>query len=111
MRDDVRAALRSLRSSPTFTTVALLVPSTVVDRASAGAPELGQMLSVILAVAVLLWTTDFIHGVHPGWVGLGAGLATRLTQLLGDGYPFDLEAACWSHLRAHLGTDVPAQEA
>jgi predicted nucleotidyltransferase len=32
-------------------------------------------------------------------------------ELLGDGYPFDLEAACWSHLRAHLGTDVPPQEA
>ena len=32
-------------------------------------------------------------------------------ELLGDGYPFDLEAACWSHLRAHLGSDVPAQEA
>jgi predicted nucleotidyltransferase len=26
-------------------------------------------------------------------------------DLLGEGYPFDLEAACWAHLRAHLRTD------
>ena len=34
-------------------TVALLVPSTVVDRAAAGAPELGQTLSVVLAVGLI----------------------------------------------------------
>jgi di/tricarboxylate transporter len=40
-----------------------------------------KRLAVILAGAVLLWTTDFVHGVHPGWVGLGAGLATLLPRL------------------------------
>lgn len=28
-------------------------------------------------------------------------------DLLGEAYPFELEAACWAHLRAHLATDLP----
>lgn len=27
-------------------------------------------------------------------------------DLLGEGYPFDLEAACWAHLKAHLPSDL-----
>jgi anion transporter len=37
-----------------------------------------RRLTVILIVALALWATDFIHGIHPGWVGLGAGLATLI---------------------------------
>ena len=37
-----------------------------------------KRLTVILLAAVALWTTDFVHGVHPGWIGLGAGIATLL---------------------------------
>lgn len=40
------------------------------------APE--KRLTIILIAAVVLWATDFWHGVHPGWVGLGAGLATLM---------------------------------
>jgi anion transporter len=40
-----------------------------------------KRLAVILACAVLLWVTDFVHGVHPGWVGLGAGLATLMPRI------------------------------
>jgi anion transporter len=40
-----------------------------------------KRLTVILAVAVLLWATDFAHGVHPGWVGLGAGLVTLMPRI------------------------------
>ena len=40
-----------------------------------------KRLGVILGAAVLLWATDFIHGVHPGWVGLGAGVATLLPRI------------------------------
>jgi anion transporter len=53
-------------------------------RASQTAENHGPMsrdekrLAVILFTAVLLWTTDFVHGVHPGWIGLAAGLATLL---------------------------------
>lgn len=37
-----------------------------------------KRLAVILLTAVALWVTDFIHGVHPGWIGLAAGLATLM---------------------------------
>jgi anion transporter len=49
----------------------------------AAAPMSGdeKRLAVILAVAVILWATDFAHGIHPGWVGLGAGLATLMPRI------------------------------
>ena len=37
-----------------------------------------KRLTAILLIAVVLWATDFAHRVHPGWIGLGAGLATLL---------------------------------
>jgi len=37
-----------------------------------------KRLTVILLAAVALGTTDFVHGVHPGWIGRGAGIATLL---------------------------------
>lgn len=37
-----------------------------------------KRLTVILITAVVLWATDFAHRIHPGWVGLAAGLATLL---------------------------------
>lgn len=40
-----------------------------------------KRLAVILGCAVLLWATDFVHGVHPGWVGLGAGVATMMPRI------------------------------
>ncbi|MGZ8210873.1 MAG: SLC13 family permease [Burkholderiales bacterium] len=49
-------------------------PGTESARAPLTAAE--RRLTVILLVALTLWTTDFYHGIHPGWVGLGAGLAT-----------------------------------
>jgi anion transporter len=37
-----------------------------------------KRLTVILIAAVVAWATDFAHGIHPGWVGLAAGLATLM---------------------------------
>ncbi|MDF1721206.1 MAG: SLC13 family permease [Minwuia sp.] len=37
-----------------------------------------RRLVVILAAALLLWATDFVHGVSPAWVALGAGIACML---------------------------------
>jgi di/tricarboxylate transporter len=50
------------------------------DARESHAPMSGEekRLTVILLAAVVLWATDFAHGVHPGWIGLGAGLATLL---------------------------------
>jgi anion transporter len=40
-----------------------------------------KRLTAILAAAVILWATDFAHGIHPGWVGLAAGLATLMPRI------------------------------
>ena len=37
-----------------------------------------KRLVAILLLAVTLWATDFMHHIHPGWIGLGAGLCTLL---------------------------------
>lgn len=36
---------------------------------------------VILVVALALWVTDFLHGIHAGWVALGAGVACLLPRV------------------------------
>jgi anion transporter len=53
------------------------------DSAEAPAPMNGEekRLTAILLVAVALWATDFVHDVHPGWIGLGAGLATLMPRI------------------------------
>jgi di/tricarboxylate transporter len=66
---------------------ALIVWRTVVWLYPAAAPRLdagvgpdrlgleAKRVAVILGCAILLWASDFLHGVRPGWVALGAGLA------------------------------------
>jgi di/tricarboxylate transporter len=44
-----------------------------------GAPA--RRLAVLLAVTVLLWVTDFIHHIKPGWIALAAGLFCLLPGL------------------------------
>jgi hypothetical protein len=38
-------------------------------------------LASILVLALVLWATDFIHGVRPGWVALGAAVACLLPRV------------------------------
>lgn len=54
-----------------------------VETQEAPAPMSGEekRLTVILLAAVALWATDFAHGVHPGWIGLAAGLATLIPRV------------------------------
>lgn len=40
-----------------------------------------RRLAAILLTAVVLWTTDFAHNIHPGWIGLAAGLATLMPYI------------------------------
>lgn len=37
-----------------------------------------KRLAILLAAALLLWATDFLHGIAPSWVALAAGLACFL---------------------------------
>ncbi|WP_276330470.1 SLC13 family permease [Stella humosa] len=56
------------------------------DRPVAPAPLPGRgpmsldekKLSVILAVALGFWVTDFLHGINAGWIGMAAGVACLL---------------------------------
>jgi anion transporter len=40
-----------------------------------------RRLTVILVCALALWATDFIHHVHPGWIGLAAGVLALLPRV------------------------------
>jgi len=40
-----------------------------------------RRLAAILLTAVVLWATDFAHKIHPGWIGLAAGLATLMPYI------------------------------
>mgnify|MGYP003346625559 CR=1 FL=1 len=40
-----------------------------------------KRLALILALALLLWMTDSLHGLRAGWVALAAGLACLLPRV------------------------------
>jgi hypothetical protein len=40
-----------------------------------------KRLAGILLVALAMWATDFLHGIHPGWIGLGAGVLCILPRV------------------------------
>jgi anion transporter len=40
-----------------------------------------RRLTVILIVALVLWATDIVHHVHPGWIGLGAAVVALLPRV------------------------------
>ncbi len=40
-----------------------------------------RRLAVVLALALLLWMTDAVHGVRAGWVALAAGLACLMPRI------------------------------
>jgi anion transporter len=43
-------------------------------------PEQWRMVS-ILVVALVLWATDFLHGIQSGWIALAAGIACLLPRV------------------------------
>lgn len=55
-------------------------PNAEVARAGPMTPA-EKRLAVVLVGALALWATDTIHGVGPGWVGLGAAVACLLPAL------------------------------
>ena len=40
-----------------------------------------KRLAVILVIALVLWATDFLHGIRAGWVALGAAVACLLPRI------------------------------
>lgn len=40
-----------------------------------------KRLAGILVAALAMWATDFLHGIHPGWIGLAAGVLCILPRV------------------------------
>ena len=53
--------------------------ATPVAREPMSAAE--KRLAVILIVAIVLWATDFAHGIRAGWVALAAALACMMPRI------------------------------
>ena len=50
-------------------------PNAVAPAPASGPMSRDQkLLAAVLAIALALWATDFLHGVSPAWIALGAGL-------------------------------------
>lgn len=43
-------------------------------------PEQRRM-AIILVAALIMWATDFLHGINPGWIALAAGTACLLPRI------------------------------
>jgi di/tricarboxylate transporter len=41
----------------------------------------GMRVAAVLGFAIMLWTTDFIHGLRPGWVAIGCALLLYLPRI------------------------------
>lgn len=78
------APVFSLLKGLTFILVTLWVfpssppaPPTSEDAPAILTPA-ARRLGIVLGITVTLWATDVLHGLKPGWVALGAGLACML---------------------------------
>lgn len=40
-----------------------------------------KRLAVIVLVALALWASDFLHGIRPGWIALGAAVVAMLPKI------------------------------
>ena len=40
-----------------------------------------RRMAAILAIALVLWATDFLHGIKSGWIALAAGIACMLPRV------------------------------
>jgi di/tricarboxylate transporter len=62
-----------------------LYPATITKAPAASAltpmSAQEQRLSLILLIALLLWATDFLHGIRAGWIALAAAVACLLPRI------------------------------
>lgn len=77
--------LGALKSVAIIAFVLWLFPAAVRPTPARGAavpltPEQRRMV-VILAAALALWATDFLHGIKSGWIALAAGIACLLPRV------------------------------
>jgi di/tricarboxylate transporter len=77
--------LGALKSAAIIGFVLWLFPAVSQPMAATGkteplTPEQRRMIA-ILAVALGLWATDFLHGIQSGWIALAAGVACLLPRI------------------------------
>jgi len=53
-------------------------PDTVAQAPPAPLTAEGRRLAVIIVITVALWAVDFVHGVAPGWIAIGAAMTALL---------------------------------
>ena len=69
-------------------------------------------LAVILVIALLLWATDFLHGIRAGWVALAAAVAClmpRIGMLSADAF-HDVRLGSFFYVGAAIGVGAVANE-
>lgn len=71
-----------------------------------------RRLALILAVALLLWATDFVHGIKAGWVALGAAIACVLPRVGVMSYAAfnEVRFGAFFYVAATLGVGVLTQK-
>ena len=77
--------LGALKSVAIIAFVLRLFPASVRPAPASGeaaplTPEQRRMVA-ILAAALALWATDFLHGIKSGWIALAAGIACLLPRV------------------------------
>jgi anion transporter len=77
--------LGALKSAAIIAFVLWLFPATARPLPAAVAMEpltpAQRRMVAILAVALVLWATDFLHGIKSGWIALAAGIACLLPRV------------------------------
>ncbi len=72
-----------------------------------------RRLSVILAGALVLWATDFLHGIRPGWIALAAAIITmmpRVGALPHSVFPERIKLGSFFYVGAVLGFGAVMQD-
>jgi len=77
--------LGALKSAAIIGFVLWLFPATAkplpVARMAEPLTPAQRRMAAILAVALALWATDFLHGIKSGWIALAAGIACLLPRV------------------------------
>ena len=72
-----------------------------------------RRLTVILAGALVLWATDFLHGIRPGWIALGAAIFTlmpRVGAIPTSAFPERIKLGSFFYVGAVLGFGALMQD-
>ena len=72
-----------------------------------------RRLTVILLTALVLWATDFLHGIRPGWIALAAGIITlmpRIGAVPHTMFPAQVKLGAFFYVGAVLGFGAVLQD-